>query len=453
MVGDWQHPYTTMDYQAEAGIFRELAKFLLSGELYRGKKSVMWSVVEKTALAEAEVEYHDHTSTTIIVRFPVVQASHPALAGASVLIWTTTPWTMPGNRAVAYGEEIDYRVIEVTEVAEGALARVGEKLLLAATLVDQVAGRSRDQRLAHGRRADRARRLPGRSPAIRCTARATTSRCRCWRRASSTPSRAPGSSTSRPRTAPTTSSSVRAHGLEVPDTVAEDGVYTDQVPLFAGVHVFKAAEPVIAALLESGALLARGRLTHSYPHSWRSKAPLDLPRDAAVVHPDGRARAAAREGAGGDRGDPLGAGVRQEPDPRHDREPARLVRLAPARLGRADRGVRAPGDRRGAARRRRWSSASRAAFERDGADAWFTTDPAEFLGPERDPADYEQVIDIVDVWFESGSTHATVLEQRAELALAGLALPRGLGPASRLVPLLAARELRHARPGALRARC
>ena len=122
VVGDWYHPYTTMAYPAEAGIFRELAKFLLSGELYRGKKSVMWSVVEKTALAEAEVEYRDHTSTTIIVRFPVVETPRPELAGASVLIWTTTPWTIPGNRAVAYGDDVSYRVIEVTEIGARSLA-------------------------------------------------------------------------------------------------------------------------------------------------------------------------------------------------------------------------------------------------------------------------------------------------------------------------------------------
>ena len=148
VVGDWDHPYTTMDYQAEAGIFRELAKFLLSGQLYRGKKSVMWSVVEKTALAEAEVEYRDHTSTTIIVRFPVVEASRPELAGASVLIWTTTPWTMPGNRAVAYGADVDYRVIEVTEAADGSLARPGEKLVLAAALVESVAAAGQGSRLS-----------------------------------------------------------------------------------------------------------------------------------------------------------------------------------------------------------------------------------------------------------------------------------------------------------------
>src|ERR687892_730303 len=143
VIGDWKNPYTTMAYRAEAGIFRELAKFLLSGQLYRGKKSVMWSVVEKTALAEAEIEYRDHTSTTIIVRFPVAEASRPELSGASVLIWTTTPWTIPGNRAVAYGEGVDYRVIEVTEVADDSLARVGEKLVLAAPLLESVSAQAK----------------------------------------------------------------------------------------------------------------------------------------------------------------------------------------------------------------------------------------------------------------------------------------------------------------------
>ena len=124
-LGDWDNPYTTMNYKTEAGIFRELGKFIMSGQLYRGRKSVMWSVVEKTALAEAEVEYHDHTSTTIIVRFPIATGD-AVLKGASVLIWTTTPWTIPANRAVAYGEDVDYRVIEVTAVGEGSHAKVGE---------------------------------------------------------------------------------------------------------------------------------------------------------------------------------------------------------------------------------------------------------------------------------------------------------------------------------------
>ena len=127
VTGDWDDPYTTMSYAAEAQIVRELGKFLLDGSLYRGSKPVMWSPVEKTALAEAEIEYHDHTSTTIWVRFAVVESSLEALSGASVLIWTTTPWTIPGNRCICYGENIGYHMIEVTEVAEGSLARIGER--------------------------------------------------------------------------------------------------------------------------------------------------------------------------------------------------------------------------------------------------------------------------------------------------------------------------------------
>lgn len=135
--GDWERPYTTMAYPAEAQIVRELQKFLMNGGLYRGSKPVMWSPVEKTALAEAEVEYHDHTSTTIHVRFPVI--SGPAdFDGASIVIWTTTPWTIPGNRAISFGSDIDYVGIIVTETGEGSLAKAGEKLLVAETLLDDV---------------------------------------------------------------------------------------------------------------------------------------------------------------------------------------------------------------------------------------------------------------------------------------------------------------------------
>src|SRR5215471_16914407 len=129
--GDWEHPYLTMAPASEAQIVREIGKFLMNGGLYHGAKPVMWSVVERTALADAEVEYHDHTSTTAWVRFPVIKPSVPALAGASVVIWTTTPWTLPGNRAVAYGPEIDYLLLRVTAASEKGGARLGETLVLA----------------------------------------------------------------------------------------------------------------------------------------------------------------------------------------------------------------------------------------------------------------------------------------------------------------------------------
>ena len=138
VVGNWERPYTTMSFDAEAQIVREIGKFLMNGGIYKGSRPVLWSVVEKTALADAEVEYHDHTSTTIWVRFPVLKAADPLLEGASVVIWTTTPWTIPGNRAIGFGEEIDYAVFQVDAVAEGSAALVGEKLVLARELAEQV---------------------------------------------------------------------------------------------------------------------------------------------------------------------------------------------------------------------------------------------------------------------------------------------------------------------------
>ena len=209
--GDWDHPYTTMAFAAEAQIVREIGKFLMNGGLFRGSKPVLWSVVEKTALAEAEVEYHDHVSNTIYVAFPVRTSADPIFGGASAVIWTTTPWTIPGNRAIAYGEAIDY------VAARGRRGGGGRR------------GRARRQadrgRGAAGglRRGDAASRTPAslwsgqgsaprrhRLPPSAAPAGATTSRCRCCRAASSPPSRAPASSISRRAMAPTTGSSARA---------------------------------------------------------------------------------------------------------------------------------------------------------------------------------------------------------------------------------------------------
>ena len=227
VVGDWQHPYTTMAFPAEAGIFRELGKFLRGGELYRGLKSVLWSVVEKTALAEAEVEYHDHTSTTIFVRFPVVQPSVPELDGAAVVIWTTTPWTMPGNRAVAYGEEVDYALIEVLEAGEGSRAVVGERLLLAARLVESVTAAAKIT--GHRTLAE----FPGSALAgtvARHPLRGQGYDFEVPLLAADFVSAEDG--TGLVHIAPSHGADDfelgAAHGLEVPDTVAEDGVYTDE---------------------------------------------------------------------------------------------------------------------------------------------------------------------------------------------------------------------------------
>src|SRR5579875_1709883 len=132
--GDWDHRYATMDKASEAAIAGEIGRFLLNGALYRGLRPVMWSPVEKTALAEAEIEYHDHTSETIWVRFPIVSGP---VQDAAIVIWTTTPWTMPGNRAIAAGAEIEYALFRVDGVGEKARAKVGDKLLVALALLPQ----------------------------------------------------------------------------------------------------------------------------------------------------------------------------------------------------------------------------------------------------------------------------------------------------------------------------
>ena len=136
--GDWERPYTTMDYKTEAKIVEELGRFLLDGSLYRGSRPVLWSVVEKTALAEAEVEYRDHQSRTIWVRFPVVRPKIEVLAGTDVVIWTTTPWTIPGNRALACHADLEYGIFRVTSVSEGARVTVGDRLVVAVALSDSL---------------------------------------------------------------------------------------------------------------------------------------------------------------------------------------------------------------------------------------------------------------------------------------------------------------------------
>ena len=421
VVGDWARPYATMDFKTEAGIFRELAKFLCNGSLYRGKKSVMWSVVEKTALAEAEVEYHDHTSTTIWVRFPIKFHAHfeansgheSLLKGASVAIWTTTPWTIPANRAIAFGPSLLYQLVEVGETRAGSLARRGERLVVAAELVDRfcadcgisqywiigevqdLAGVVCSHPLA-GFGEDYAFDVPVLPGNFVTTDQGT------------------GLVHIAPSHGEDDFELGQAHGLEVPDTVAEDGHYTDQVPGLEGVHVFKAAEPVIAALAERRNLLARGKLVHSYPHSWRSKAPLIFRATAQWFIP--------MEGPDGLRDKALQA--------------IDATRFVPARGKNRLRSMIETRPDWCVSRQRTWGvpiavfvhkrtgevlrdlevvERIAQAFEEEGADAWWTRDPQEFLGNTYPAQDYEKVDDILDVWFESGCTHATVLEQRPEL--------------------------------------
>jgi isoleucyl-tRNA synthetase len=419
VIGDWETPYTTMTFPAEAQIVREIHRFVANGSLYKGLKPVLWSVVEKTALAEAEVEYDDHTSLTIWVRFPVVQAPHPALEGAALLIWTTTPWTIPGNRALAYGETIGYGVWRVDAVAEGSAAAVGKRLVLADDLAEEVRERAgieawtRVVGLTGGELDGTLCAHPLRGRGYDFDVPALPGDFVTTEQGTGVVHIAPGHGQDDYELG-------QAHGVAWDATVAEDGSYLPSVPLFAGKRVYTpegkpgdANRAVIEALREAGGLLAEGRLKHSYPHSWRSKAPLIFRATAQwfiSMETNGlreTALAALKQtrfvpAAGYNR---LSSMIEHRPDWCISRQRAWGVPIAIFVHRETGEILRDPAVLERIA----------AIFEAEGSDAWFARHPQDFLGDGYDAGAWERIDDIVDVWFESGSTHSFVLEQRDDL--------------------------------------
>ncbi|MDF2365735.1 isoleucine--tRNA ligase [Sneathiella sp.] len=411
VIGDWERPYTTMSFDAEAQIVRELHKFLMNGGLYRGSKPVMWSPVEKTALAEAELEYHDHTSTTIHVRFPV-KSGPEEFMGASIVIWTTTPWTMPGNRAISYGTDMEYVGIEVKEVLEGSLAVVGEKMFVATELLEEVqkeAGIAAAEVIWRGK-GDAFKGVICLHPfhgkgydfdvplidGDHVTVDAGTGFVHT----------APGHGQEDYEVG-------MIHGIEVPHTVDEDGTFYDHVPMFAGQHVYKCNEGVADELEKVGALLKRGKLVHSYPHSWRSKAPLIFRNTSqwfiSMETNDLRAKALKAiddtkwfPASGRNR---IHAMISGRPDWVLSRQRAWGVPITV--FTHKETGELLRDDK--------VNARIEQITEEEGSDAWFDSPPQRFLGNDYNADDYDMAQDILDVWFDSGCTHAFTLEARPEL--------------------------------------
>jgi len=445
ITGKWENPYLTMNFHAERVIAEEFMKFLMTGTLYQGSKPVMWSPVEKTALAEAEIEYHDHKSHTIWVPFKFRTAPE-AIANARVVIWTTTPWTIPSNKAVAYNPKIAYGLYRVEETQDESWTNVGDLYIFADKLAADALEKSRVTTFT--RVAD----VTNDQMADVVCAHPLAEMDEFW---SYDVPMIDGdhvtddAGTGFVHTAPSHGADdyecfVKRNWMDrMTHNVGEASEFLPHVPFFAGLQVFdhkgkegKANTAVIEKLVEAGSIIARGRVTHSYPHSWRSKAP--------VIFRNTPQWFAAIDRAVGDGQDDYGTTIRERAltsidtlvkwTPQTGRN--RLYSMIEARPDWVLSRQRAWGvpltcfTKKGALptdddfllRNTDVNARISEAFETEGADAWYKDGAKDrFLSGLVNPDDYDQVFDILDVWFDSGSTHAFVLRDREDGSDDGLA--------------------------------
>ena len=408
VLGDFNNYYSTMSFEAEAQIVRELGKFLIDGSLYQGFKPVLWSTVEKTALADAEVEYMDHTSNTIYAAFSIKETKKEFLKGASVIIWTTTPWTIPANKALAFNSNIDYSVLEIESLENF----YGKKIIVAKNLINSITKEceiSNYKELKTFKGSEFKETICSHPfsklgfdydvpmlDAQFVNLEQGTGIVHCA-----------------PSHGPDDFNLCLKNNIPSLYTVDNAGLYTKEIPHFSNTHIFKADPIVIEKLKEQNKLLKNDKLNHSYPHSWRSKAPLiyratpqwfismqknDLRKKAikaindTIFYPNkGKER--------------LLSMVEGRPDWCVSRQRVWGVPL-PIFINKK---TKEP------LRDKNVIDRIASIYEKQGSDCWFTDDPKVFLGEMYDPNDYDKLNDIVEVWFDSGSTHSFVLEKRQDL--------------------------------------
>ncbi len=408
VVGDWENYYSTMSFEAEAQIVRELGKFLKDGSLYRGFKPVLWSTVEKTALADAEVEYQDHKSDTIYALFNVKSSNIKELEDSNIIIWTTTPWTIPANRALAYNENLDYLIIEIKDNGDFK----NKKVVLAEALLESVVkecGIENFQKI----KKFKGENLKGTICEHPFFELGYDYDIPMLEASFVTTEQGTGIVHCAPSHGPDDFNLCLNNGIKAIETVDGDGKYTKNVSLFEGIHIFKANPIVIERLKEQRKLLSFGELVHSYPHSWRSKAPLvhrATPQWFISMESNELRKKALKAiddttfypNKGKER---LKSMIETRPDWCVSRQRVWGVPL-PIFLNKKTNEILVDEE---------VFENIAAIYEKEGSDCWFSDDPQKFLGKKYKSDDYKKLSDIVEVWFDSGSTHSFVLEKRKDL--------------------------------------